>query len=80
MPKASCKDLFAELSNYLDEQLDDSMCERLERHLDGCAPCKDFLASLQSSIEQLRHLPPESLSKAKAASLRDELLSQFPSL
>src|ERR1039457_4843963 len=36
---ARCKAMFAELSNYLDEQLDDSLCEELERHLKGCEPC-----------------------------------------
>jgi len=75
----SCKALFAELSNYLDEKLDDSMCGKLERHLDGCEPCKAFLASLESAIGQLRHLPPESLNRARVAKLRRELLSHFPS-
>jgi|SRR5208282_5260221 len=73
----SCIALFAQLSNYLDEQLDDSLCEKLEQHLDGCEPCKAFLASLESTIQQLRAAPPDSLSKASAAKIRRELLSQF---
>ncbi len=75
---ASCKALFAQLSNYLDEQLDDSLCEKLEQHLDGCEPCKAFLVSLESTIQQLRTAPPDSLTKASAAKVRRELLSQFP--
>src|SRR5271170_1934391 len=75
---ASCKALFAQLSNYLDEELDDSLCEKLEQHLDGCEPCKAFLASLESTIQQLRAAPPDSLSKASASKIRRELLSQFP--
>ena len=75
---ASCKALFAQLSNYLDEQLDDSVCEKLEQHLDGCEPCKAFLASLESTIQQLRTAPPDSLTKASAAKIRREVLSQFP--
>jgi RNA polymerase sigma-70 factor (ECF subfamily) len=75
---ASCKALFAQLSNYLDEQLDDSLCEKLEQHLDGCEPCKDFLASLESTIQQLRAAPPDSMTKASAARIRRELLRQFP--
>ena len=47
---ARCKAMFAELSNYLDEQLDDSLCEELERHLGGCEPCKAFLASLKQRL------------------------------
>lgn len=75
---ASCKALFAQLSNYLDEQLDNSLCEKLEQHLDGCEPCKAFLASLESTIRQLRGAPPDALTKASAARIRREILSHFP--
>ncbi len=75
---ASCKALFAQLSNYLDEQLDDSLCEELEGHLDRCEPCKAFLASLESTIEHLRAVPADSLNKATAAKIRRDLLSRFP--
>jgi RNA polymerase sigma-70 factor (ECF subfamily) len=75
---ASCKALFAQLSNYLDEQLDDSLCEKLEQHLDGCEPCKAFLASLESTIEQLRTTPSDSLTRASAGKIRRELLKQYP--
>jgi RNA polymerase sigma-70 factor (ECF subfamily) len=76
--RASCKALFAQLSDYLDERLDDSVCEKLEQHLDGCEPCKIFLASLESTIEQLRRAPPESFDKEAARRLRYELLSKIP--
>ena len=75
---ASCKALFAQLSNYLDEQLDDSLCEKLEQHLDGCQPCKAFLASLESTIQQLRNAPSGSLTKVSAAKIRRDLLKQYP--
>ena len=75
---ASCKALFAQLSNYLDEELDDSLCEKLEKHFAGCEPCKAFLASLEATIEQLRNTPSESMTKATAAKIRRDLLKQFP--
>jgi RNA polymerase sigma-70 factor (ECF subfamily) len=75
---ASCKALFAQLSDYLDEQMDDSLCGELESHLDGCEPCKAFLASLESTIERLRTAPPDSINRASAARVRRELLRQFP--
>lgn len=75
---ASCKALFAQLSNYLDEQMDDSLCEELESHLDGCEPCKAFLASLESTIARLRTAQSDSFNKTSAAKIRRELLRQFP--
>jgi RNA polymerase sigma-70 factor (ECF subfamily) len=74
---ARCKAMFAELSNYLDEELDDSMCEELERHINGCEPCKAFLASLEATIEQVRQLPGDSPDQPKAAALRKEIISRY---
>jgi RNA polymerase sigma-70 factor (ECF subfamily) len=77
---ASCKVLFAQLSDYLDEQLDDSLCEKLEEHLDGCEPCKAFLDSLEATIMQLRKLPSETLNKSEGARIRRDVMSRYPAL
>jgi RNA polymerase sigma-70 factor (ECF subfamily) len=74
---ARCKAMFAELSDYLDEQLDDSLCEELEKHLDGCAPCKVFLASLEATIAECRKSPSESPGAQKTVRLRRELAQNY---
>jgi RNA polymerase sigma-70 factor, ECF subfamily len=74
---ARCKAMFAELSEYLDEQLDASLCDELEKHLDGCGPCQAFLASLEASIEQCRRSPAESLPSKKAVSVRKQLMKNY---
>jgi RNA polymerase sigma-70 factor (ECF subfamily) len=74
-----CKAMFAELSNYLDEQLDDSLCDELEKHLDDCGPCKAFLASLEATINDCRRLPSQAPNRARASKLRKELLQQYES-
>jgi len=75
-----CKEMFAELSNYLDDELDDSLCEELEKHMDGCEPCKAFLSSLEKSIRLCRIAPNESPDPRVAARLRRELLSEYQEL
>jgi len=75
-----CKKMFAQLSNYLDDALDDSLCEELEKHLDGCEPCQAFLSSLEQSIQQCRRAPDETLDPRVAAKLRREVLSEYQSL
>lgn len=72
-----CKALFAELSNYLDERLEDSLCEELEKHLEGCGPCKAFLASLEATIGDCRRLPSALPDPVKAARLRREVLASY---
>ena len=72
-----CKEMFAELSSYLDDELDASLCEELEKHMEGCEPCKSFLSSLQRSIELCRMAPNESPDPGAAARLRRELLAEY---
>jgi RNA polymerase sigma-70 factor (ECF subfamily) len=74
---ARCKAMFAELSNYLDERLDDSLCEELERHLGGCEPCRAFLSSLEATIERCRTARSECLSNKTAVRLRKQLLRNY---
>ena len=74
---ARCKAMFAELSNYLDDRLDDSICEELERHLDGCAPCQAFLATLEATIEQCRKSPAECPAGPKTIKLRKQLVRNY---
>jgi RNA polymerase sigma-70 factor (ECF subfamily) len=75
-----CKEMLAELSNYLDDELDDSLCEELEKHMDGCEPCKTFLSSLEKSIEQCRTAPNEPPDPRLAARLRRELMAEYQGL
>jgi len=72
-----CKQMFAELSDYLDEELDDSLCEELEQHLSGCEPCKLFLASLEATIDQCRNSLAEHPTGKGALKLRQELLEDY---
>jgi anti-sigma factor RsiW len=69
--------MFAELSDYLDEQLDDSLCEELEKHLDGCEPCKVFLATLKATIDECRKSPSACPAGQEAVRLRQELIRNY---
>lgn len=75
-----CKEMFAELSNYLDDELDDSLCEELEKHMEGCLPCQAFLTNLEQSIERCRMATNEAPDPRVAAKLRRELLSDYQQL
>jgi RNA polymerase sigma-70 factor, ECF subfamily len=74
---ARCKAMFAELSDYLDEQLDDSLCEELEHHMTGCGPCQVFVATLEATIEQCRKSPAQNPPTASSAKLRDEVIENY---
>lgn len=73
---ARCKAMFAELSDYLDEQLDDSLCEEFEHHMAGCEPCQAFIATLKATIEQCRNSASDCPPR-EAAKLRQELIEKY---
>jgi RNA polymerase sigma-70 factor, ECF subfamily len=75
-----CKELFGELSNYLDDRLDDSLCEELEKHMDGCEPCKAFLSNLKKSIDLCKTSASGAPDPVAAARLRRELLLKYQSV
>jgi RNA polymerase sigma-70 factor (ECF subfamily) len=73
---ARCKAMFAELSDYLDEQLDDSMCAELERHMDGCEPCQAFLSTLEGTIAALRKSGRIAPDPKTARKMREQVMSK----
>lgn len=73
---ARCKAMFAELSDYLDEKLDDSLCEELEHHIDDCQPCKVFITTLKATIDECRSSGGERPPR-ETARLRQELIEKY---
>ena len=46
----SCSEMFAKLSEYLDGELPDDVCERFDRHIGDCEPCVRFVESLRRAL------------------------------
>jgi hypothetical protein len=57
-----CREVFAHLSEYLDQELDPALCEAIDEHNADCAPCEAFLASLRKTIDLLGDQEPVQLS------------------
>lgn len=72
-----CRDLFARLSEYLDNELDPTDNQAIERHLADCDACQTCLSTLRRTMELCRDadpLPmPEQMSD-RLKSLIDRLL------
>lgn len=66
-PSARCKRLFALLSDYVDQQIDPSLCADVEGHLGDCSPCKAYLASLEETVRRCqRHCTEELKAKVRS--------------
>ena len=73
----SCHEMFAALSDYLDEKLDDSLCAELEKHMSGCAPCQAFIQDLKLTIREIKTYKSESLDRNAAAAIRRIILEKY---
>jgi len=68
-----CKLLFALLSDYIDQELDPSLCQKLEGHLGDCTPCKAYLDSLEETVRRCRQHCTEDVKAKVRAQVRDLL-------
>lgn len=69
----TCEEIFAALSDYIDGELDESICERLESHMSCCEPCREFLESLRRTVSWLSEQPPPELS----SDAREQICAAF---
>jgi RNA polymerase sigma-70 factor (ECF subfamily) len=55
-PLAECRDLFANLSEYLDGRVEPLTCEQMRGHIEACPSCVAFLRDLRTAIDRCRAL------------------------
>jgi len=53
---AECRDLFANLSEYLDGRIEPVTCDQMRAHIEGCPSCVAFLHDLRAAIDRCRAL------------------------
>ena len=73
----NCREMFAALSDYLDERLADSVCGELERHVSGCVPCRAFLDDLKQTVREIKTYKSESIDRDGAAAIRRIVLKKY---
>ncbi len=49
-----CRDLFANLSEYLDGRVEPHSCEEMRAHIEGCPACVAFLNDLRTAVDRCR--------------------------
>lgn len=73
-----CRELVAQLNDYLDGELPADLCAELERHLADCPDCRVVLDTLGQTVRILHHLD-EAPPPALPAELESRLLARLRS-
>jgi anti-sigma factor RsiW len=74
--RKQCIRLFKKLSEYIDDELDRSLCEKIETHLKSCPPCQACLSTLKQTVAMCRELKAEQVPADFSDRLRKMLLQQ----
>jgi RNA polymerase sigma-70 factor, ECF subfamily len=53
---AECRELFANLSEYLDARIEPQTCEQMRAHIERCPACIAFLKDLRAAIDRCRSI------------------------
>lgn len=51
---AECRELFANLSEYLDARVEPRTCEQMRAHIERCPACVAFLKDLRAAVDRCR--------------------------
>jgi anti-sigma factor RsiW len=70
---AHCREMFAHLSEYLDREIDEAACRRIERHLANCDACRACCATLARTVALCRGMPAHRVPEAMSARLREAI-------
>jgi anti-sigma factor (TIGR02949 family) len=74
----TCRELFERLSEYVDGELSQELCEEIRKHMDGCDPCVNFAKTLKATADLCRRLPSQPIPSDVAAGLRIFLSDHLP--
>jgi anti-sigma factor RsiW len=70
--------MFERLSEYVDGELSQEICEEIQRHMEGCDPCVAFAKTLKKTADLCRRLPSQPIPPEVAADLRTFLANHLP--
>jgi anti-sigma factor RsiW len=74
--RTNCLLMFAKLSEYIDNELDESTSKEIEDHAGQCIPCKACLETLRRTIGLSRSLASEDIPVPETFSERLKALIQ----
>lgn len=65
-----CLEFFKKLSDYIDRELDEATCQKIEQHLKACTPCHACLETLKATTGLCRRLKETPVPSALSDRLK----------
>ncbi len=72
-----CLDYIKELNDYIDGELDPSICEEIEKHIGHCENCRIMVDTMKQSVTLCREGRPVDLPKSLESKLNNLLKERW---
>lgn len=72
-----CEQIFALLSEYLDQEVSPEMAAIISEHVAGCEPCVEFVESLRKSMALCQQYRTDVIPAPLAEDIRNQLRQSF---
>jgi anti-sigma factor RsiW len=72
-----CEDLLKALNDYVEGDVDPSICEEFEKHLAGCNPCQVVVDNIRKTISLYKAGEPYPMPPEFGQQLRNCLLARW---
>ena len=66
----NCRELFERLSEFVDGELSQEICEEIGKHMRECHPCVNFAKTLKKTADICRRLPSQPMPPEVADELQ----------
>jgi len=72
-PPTTCQEVLANISGYLDGELDTTACDAIDRHCQECSTCASLVHGLRETLGLCRHAGTVPLPDAVLQRARDSV-------
>ena len=72
-----CSKLFAQLSEYIDRELDEVTCQSIEKHIAQCPPCQACLSTLKRTVALCKQMDSDKVPQALKQRLQEMMKQNF---
>ena len=72
-PSNTCKEVLANISGYLDGELDTTACDAIERHCQECTSCAELVNGLRETVGLCRQAATVPLPDAVRQRARESV-------
>ncbi|MBF0171560.1 MAG: zf-HC2 domain-containing protein [Nitrospinae bacterium] len=70
----TCREIFERLNDYLDQELDPDLCDKIDNHVENCEPCIAFINTLRKTVELFQGYEGEDAPRELPEPVRENLM------